>query len=139
MKNIFKYNNGEVDLFADPIAVDRKLRMALGDDFATLKALFEVDGDGKLTSSPLEFMMATEKQIAATRQAFGCQPFDPHTGKGATDDVVLELWEQFWNWMADQKKTPVTSPMQARFTAPSKTSQNSSASRGTTRPTLASG
>lgn len=139
-REIFKYHNGEQDLFADPKAIERKLRISLGGDPATtLKALWAKDDEGKLTASDVEYMIAEEKMIDATRKAFGLQPLDPFKGTGATDELALKLWSEFWDWMDEKKKPPVNSPMLGRFTAPSPTSPSSSASHGRMRPTSASG
>lgn len=94
-KGIFPYNNGQSDLYADPLAVNRKLLVAFsGDIEAALTAGYAPEGK---TNG------ATQAVIDGVRDAFGMLPFDPTTGTGATDAMVLRILSNFSDFMIEKK------------------------------------
>jgi hypothetical protein len=98
-KSCFKYFNGEVELFGDPLALRRKLNVSCGCDPAELWDRMEK------SESLTEKWALQGKMWQAVREAFGMLPFDPLTGKGAQDEHCIKAWNDFWLWM-DEKKNP---------------------------------
>lgn len=104
-RNVFAFNDGEKGLYGDPLALERRLRIACGGDpHKIAKRMNELIAAEWNDASDMEYYRLQEKLVSAVRQAFGMQPFDPQSGKGARDADCLKLWDDFWQWR-DQKKT----------------------------------
>lgn len=111
-RNIFEYFDGEKKLFGDPLALQRKIRIALGADWDFVR---EHTGPGDHEEP--QKSIAHGKMLAAVREAFGMRPFDPLSGKGATDKLCLATWNTFSSWLDEKKNPPVTSPTTPPFSA----------------------
>lgn len=91
-RNIFPYHNGERQVYGDPLKIRRRLNARL--DGNLNKALSEKD------LSPDHY----ERVLDAVVFAFDLIPFDPETGKGAQEEVVVRALKAFLDWL--QKKSP---------------------------------
>lgn len=100
---VFSYCNGAEDVYADPLAVYRKLFAALdGDPDAVLgKAAHE---------DPAVHLPARGQLSEAVRKAFDMAPFDAKTGAGATEsDCLAAVWS-FCHWLEERKKKAASTP-----------------------------
>ena len=102
-KRIFQYFNGEKQVYADPIEINRAIFHELGD----VPALIEK------TKAPNDDVayQAMNKFVAGARAAFGMPTISPETGKGATFDEVLAAWEDFVLFMQKKNPLPANTPM----------------------------
>lgn len=101
---IFQYHNGTAAMYADPMALHRKLSHALGGDIA--KAV----GKTRSEIAP-EAYGAMERFLAAVRIVFEMTAFDSATGRGATEGDCLDVYEAFLDFEASKKnssKSPAT-------------------------------
>lgn len=122
-KNIFRFNNGERDVYADPLVLrDRLFTVSLG-EFWNLR-----DKERKIATANddptiiMEGIKAREHLIYIGREVFQMIPFDDTTGKGATAEECLKVTDEFLTFLA-QKKTkhappPTTSPPTASTPQP---------------------
>ena len=123
-KNVFSYFNGAETIYADPLAIYRRLAHALGgnpnevvqrselgitgpreaypDDQAYEEALA-----AEVASEPMRFE-AMEQLLEAIRVVFRMEPFVPATGKGATEKDCRDAFEAFIAYLEDQKKSAVS-------------------------------
>lgn len=114
---IFQYPSidGTMQLFADPLAVRRKLLARTGgkiDEFVDRQRLMfstsqEINNGSTQEADPgifIEGSAAEEMIVAAVVHAFDLPPFDPTTGGGATQEYCLLLFDSFNEWR-EQKKT----------------------------------
>lgn len=92
------YHRGDgVEIYADPLAVNRAIVKALkGDHNRVLAELSHEVEDVRLE--------AEGQAVDAARPAFGMHPFDPETGAGVTDKEVLDVLCQFCEYL-EQKKS----------------------------------
>jgi hypothetical protein len=103
---IFKYHDGERDVFADPLRVRRLFAHALdGEPNRYLERIQE-----NAAAEPVAFE-AMERVLAATCQAFGLTPFDPATGAGCTEEKILGVLCAFQAWEDQKKTTSATTPV----------------------------
>lgn len=113
-RNIFRYNDGEQDRYGDPLALESNLIEALGDLTLLLQKINAMRAAQADPLALIEGVQARRVLIGGVRAAFGLKPFDPATGRGATDDLALGTYLAWVNWT--QKKsgngpdTPSTSP-----------------------------
>ena len=108
---IYEYHNGEKTVFADPLAVQRKmLRLAAG-NLAGLSqdaSTPEPDALGNVEpqdpSKVLLRLDAQEALVGVIREAFGLAPFDPDTGKGVPEKHCWKVWDDFYEWLEKNVK-----------------------------------
>jgi hypothetical protein len=93
---IFPYHNGQSQVFADPLALQRKLNVLLQGDIGTVvkEAYTATVGD---TGG------AMQKLLDAIREAFSLSPVDPATGQGITDLMALSIFRQFGEFLSAKK------------------------------------
>jgi hypothetical protein len=102
------YHDGREPVYADPLAVWRKLTVATRGELAALLARYNENGTSQdLAAGPL-----AEAAVAA----FGLVPFDKLTGHGACEDDALWLLGDFLAWRAEKKNGAVTSPTSPAYT-----------------------
>lgn len=114
-RRIFQYHNGREVVWADPLALRRRLVVALGGDISAVVKDVNADRqpegwpDGKeFTPDPATVMVAAfaaEKFLAGIRKAFDMAPFDPATGEGADERCCLDAYDA-WQEFEDSKKKP---------------------------------
>lgn len=105
-RNIFgPVFNGAEMVFYDPLRLKRRLQALLGSETQELLANW-----GHLD--------AQERFLAAVRAAFDLPPFDQVTGGGATEEVVLGLWDGYNGWL---KKNGRGTPPSATTSPPTAT------------------
>lgn len=98
------YWDGRANVYADPIAVRRKLSACLGGDLPGVVRAMR-------SANPVESLPALERLCAAVCAAFGLgSPFDPATGAGVVEAEWRPVLEQFIAWLAAQKKTTASPP-----------------------------
>jgi len=102
-RQIFGYFNGEKEVFADPLQVQRKLRQFLGDQEKVV---------GTLNSDNLsEADSVADLFLDAIAQAFAIpRRFDAATGVGFTEKNLRDLWNKFQGWLDEKKNPPGNSP-----------------------------
>jgi hypothetical protein len=115
---IFEYAVNGQRLFADPMAVHRRLTLALGGNpNAVLEqseaGLFEEDNPAAADEpqNRLARAAAEERLWPAVRSALGLPAFDPKTGQGVTDATCRRLLDQFVAFEAQKKTTAPASPI----------------------------
>jgi hypothetical protein len=99
---IFEYHDGERTVFADPLAIQRKmLRLAAGN----LVGLSEAASAPEKATGPeepgkvLERLNAQEQLLSVIREGFNLPEFDPNTGKGALEKQCWKVWDDFYGWL----------------------------------------
>lgn len=90
------YHNGQSPVYADPVAVYRKLHYAL--DGVPADYISDSKAEDVQVSYP-----AKEKLLAATRFAFGLQEFNPVDASGTQDDDCWRLLNVFLDWVNKKK------------------------------------
>jgi hypothetical protein len=149
-KNIFPYNDGFEDLFADPLVIQRRLFEATQGQFYT-RLMPEsqttarspgLGPDGKpLPPLPEEriaadavALPASAAVVEAVRYAFELLPWDRKTGEGLTEEQVIDLLDEYHAWCAKKnastEEPPTCSPPTPDSTtsAPTTTSGSDSGS-----------
>lgn len=96
-RQVYKYHNGNEEVFADPIRCYRALYRETNGEFSSLVK------DCSDKSNPLLAVKAAEALIAAARVVFELKDFDKKTGEGVTDEEVDHLLDSFLGWL-DKKK-----------------------------------
>lgn len=122
-KKIFEYQSGAETLYADPLAVSRKILLLTGGDPNRL--VEQATAADPATAGPEALFAASsaaDRLLAAVREAFDLPPFDRTTGQGATEGHVLGVWQAFCAFL--QKKSPPpasapTSPVPTESPSPS--------------------
>ncbi|OAI39612.1 hypothetical protein AYO40_01220 [Planctomycetaceae bacterium SCGC AG-212-D15] len=115
-RKVFKYHNGISDVWADPLALNRKIRALMNGDPAKVVANYNSDNQNESDA-------AAELFFPAIARAFEVAPFDKATGEGFVDEDLLKLWEMFQSWLDEKKKkeessrtsVPPTAPQWPRF------------------------
>lgn len=133
-RNVFSYYNGKEIIFADPLAVHRRLTRALDgnpnevlgkvdlgiagppDSYASEEDYAAALEQERLTE-PLRYE-ATERMVEAVRAAFDMAPFNRLDGAGATEEDCRAALDTFIVFMEGKKKAPVNSPTSSPLTAP---------------------
>lgn len=103
-RQLFRYHNGEREVFGDPLRIWRRLNNHL-------------EGKGRETweaaaqeANLLEADRAQEKIYRAAVVAFDLVPLDPDTGAGCTEDHVKEVLDSFLKWIEQKKSEAENSP-----------------------------
>ena len=122
-RRIFEYPSvdGSAKLFADPLAVRRKLMARSAgkiDDIVDIyRASIEAGNakaDGEIKDvNPGVFVQgdnAEEQIVQAVRYAFDLKPFDPKDGSGAPAKYCLRLFDWFTEWREQKKTSEETTP-----------------------------
>ena len=95
-RSIFSYHNGTAEVFGDPLALARKLTIALqGDIQNAVDAAYNSktgDADGSM-----------DRLLNAIRDVFALPALDPTTGKGVTDLMALAVYRRFAEFAAAKK------------------------------------
>lgn len=98
-KAIFGYHDGQRERYADPLVLRRTLIRACDGDLDGLwRAAAEPETREGATPDPgaeLARQDAQERFNQAVRKAFELLPFDPATGQGCTEAMVLAVWEKW--------------------------------------------
>lgn len=98
-RRIFPYWNGEAAVCGDPLAVRRRLTLALqGGGVNAL--LQEANGADELAAAA-----ATGRLVDAVRQAFEMAPFDPATGRGATEEDCRRALRSFSDFLEKKNQS----------------------------------
>jgi hypothetical protein len=101
-KRVYRYHNGADAIYADPMALDRRLILELRDVNAVIRQTKEED--------PLVWVPAVESFLAAIRKVFELTPFDRVSGNGCDDQRVYDVYNEYQAWKEDQKKTSGIKP-----------------------------
>jgi len=109
-KKIFAYEVGGKVVFGDPAKLLRLLWFHSDGQFKELLNQ-HISADEKV-SSP-----ATDKLVQVVCDTFDLPAFDSATGEGTTEGEVLEVLEQFLNWLDTKKKSTAPSPTSTAPTA----------------------
>lgn len=110
-KNIFKYNNGERDVFGDPILIETrffKTLMEQGNPESILKNLGEENHALRED--------AINKFVPAVMAAFKVKPLDEETGDGLTVSQMIDLYSDYFQWYAGVKKNTEDTPNSSQST-----------------------
>jgi len=109
-RKVFKYHDGEKDVWADPLAMSRKLRALMGGN--PEKIVTQYNSDVQMDSDN-----AAEVFFPAIAEAFQVKRFDRLTGDGFTDEDLLKTWEMFQAWLEAKKKRDANLPTSVMPTA----------------------
>jgi hypothetical protein len=135
-KNIFKFFDGAKEVYGDPLAIQRRLRLAtnsrLSDLIDAVNGPEEYDewreklkGASEEDKAKLrEFLagasaamdQAREELYPAIVKAFPLVPFNPESGEGATDDVIIQAMTSLNQWLGQKKTSTVMPPKSASST-----------------------
>lgn len=88
-RNIYQFPDGSQ--FADPIAIHRRLIIALNGDVN--QALDQAEHENPVVKARAELQLAD-----ASRVAFNLPYFNPEDGSGLTDEEVLFLLRDYLSW-----------------------------------------
>lgn len=124
-RRVFRYFDGSAAVYADPMALNRRLIHELGGEQDAVFADSHSPVDG--VAYP-----AVERLLAAARRAFGMAPFDPATGTGPLEKDVRRVLNEFLDFFGE----PATPPAS---TATSPPSTAAASSPSPTPPSAASG
>lgn len=95
---IYKYHDGDKEVLADPLEIERRLKAMLGNDLnAHLKKVKD------------DYEAATQ-WYSAIDAAFEITPFSKETGKGATIAMKRRLWDDYWTWVKKKDGTTEETP-----------------------------
>ena len=121
---VFRFFDGEKPRYGDPLKIHRELYMALGSPDEVFAA-YESD-------DPAAWMPAAGRIAEAARLAFPMAPFDPATGKGATEQHCRDAVDALWACLAGEKKAGTTagSPTGSPATTSTPTSSPSPSASG---------
>lgn len=100
-EGVFSYFDGEKTVFGDPLRVERELYQSLA---VTNRGPDEVFA-AYASKDPALWMPAVGLVVEAVRRAFAMAPFDPATGRGATEAHCRDAVEALWDYL-DLKKKP---------------------------------
>lgn len=118
-KKVFKYNDGQKDVYADPLDVRRRLLQSSGGAFYRLcQQAREPEPPPELPAGapPADqggpgyehFLMAAltarGRLNAAMRQAFGLPEFDPTKPGGVTEAMVDRIYDEYVKFMEGEEK-----------------------------------
>jgi hypothetical protein len=104
---IYRYSNGEQDLFGDPLAIKRSLIQLAGGDLPGLIEKAVPPDELNNQENPAAAAMridAEEKLVEIIRKAFQLPKVDPKTGSGVTDSMVWRVWDDFSEFLLGEKK-----------------------------------
>jgi len=102
-RKIFKYHDGTKDVYADPLAMNRKLRALMAGNPEKVVAAYNGDDD-------IAADAAAEVFFPAIAEAFQVTRFNRLTGEGFVDEDLLKLWEMFQAWLLEKKNRAANSP-----------------------------
>lgn len=97
---VFRYEVNGRAVFADPLALRRRLIQATGGEFNTLLAEAQPATGGE--SDPAGEVgreNARERVLGAVYQAFGLTPVDPETGGGVTEEEAAAVLTAYLAWL----------------------------------------
>lgn len=123
-KRIFKYFDGESEIFADPSELDFQIAHLDIEQIMFPERLADIPtlADGTIDHAkinPLDVKLMVDSSHDADpliRQAFQVKPFDRTTGKGMLFEEVVELFNDYLTWRNDVKKNMQTPPTSATAT-----------------------
>lgn len=124
------YADDGAPVYADPLAIDRKLKLLLGGDVT--RALEEYHSPDPAVALP-----AAEQFVHAICVAFGLTPFDPRTGQGTIESECVRTWNNYQAWVEKKNQKAGNSPTSAPPTpasSPSKTSTTTPSAASTSTP-----
>jgi hypothetical protein len=93
--------DGRTVRHADPLRIRRRLAQLLGREAPKLLEQWQAE-----EAPPQVRIDAAEHFLWAVSEAFELPKFDPADGQGATEDVVIGVWNAFHDWL--KKKGPTT-------------------------------
>lgn len=99
LREIYRYQWGGKDRFADPHKVRRVLHLHLGNSLSETIAI----ANGKDNPDPQLWFEAWDRLVGSVCAAFGLEPFDPVTGAGAKDDDCRDLLTAFFKWEGEHR------------------------------------
>ena len=102
---IFEYNNGERQVFGDPLLLrDRIFTVSMGEFWNLRKKVLKIDAANDDITIIMEGIEARGHLVNIARAVFDMVPYNDATGKGATAEDCLNVTNLFLHWL-DQKKT----------------------------------
>lgn len=107
---IYSYHDGVKDVFADPLALKRKLVQAARGDLAGLIQRATPPEENAGPEAPdrtLDRMNAETELLAVVREAFQLPEINPATGEGCTDSMVWRVWDHFGDYLSGEKRRGV--------------------------------
>lgn len=130
-RNIFRYDCGAGERFADPL----ELQLALWEALPDLDALCDQvwPPQGQPEQPPEVWGPALKRIVHGVRAVFGLPAVDPGTGAGVDGEQVVEVLQQFWAFWAQKKSSTPASPSGAP------TSQAPTECPGPARPPITAG
>ena len=112
---IFEYDTGAGKRFADPLAIYRGLVVRLDGDLAGAieAAQPPEDPKGEDPGRRIVRLKAEERLLAAVRETFCLERFDPETGQGAHDRLTWRALNSYLEWCEGEgqggESTPTSS------------------------------
>ena len=117
-RKIFRYNNGEKDVYVDPTELEYQLARLDIDSFFSAKRLSMLPEkeDGSLdieavSEEDIKILMDSYHEAEPRlREAFGVRPFDRETGEGMLFREIINLYSSFISWRNELKKNTAPPP-----------------------------
>lgn len=129
-RKVFPYHDGENDVFGDPeeiyLALSREFN---GDVAGPLERLEQIarEGLGAGGDPKPDYVTPPELALEAAelngeinaraRRAFGMAPYDRRTGRGATEAMCRQVFDDYLAWTDEKKNPPDASPSASPVTA----------------------
>jgi hypothetical protein len=109
-KKIFRYNDGEKVVAADPLLLRGKLTLAAIQRGKTIGGVIEsankVDLEGISDIELSEAWAALDMLADISQEAFGLVPFNAETGNGADMAHAIGLVDHFYKWCEKKNQQP---------------------------------
>lgn len=111
---VFGYETGGGKRYADPLAIFRALALGLDGDLAgAIEAAQPPSDEEAREENPgkrMARLVAEGRLLDVVRGAFALLPFDPETGKGATDTVAWRALNAYLEWCEGEGQGGERSP-----------------------------
>jgi hypothetical protein len=109
-RGVFKYFNGEKEVYADPLTLNRQILIATAGQPSALTQKVFIDVAKATPEEILESCQATEKLVAVIRHVFQMKPLNTETGAGAMDSHCLMAWRELATYLSKKNRSSVNSP-----------------------------
>lgn len=107
-RNIFKYYDGESEVFGDPLALRAEIFILTNGNPNELTRKVFVDLNPSTPPEKLVEAYNAQKQLVQiARTVFKMKPYDEKTGKGATMEHCQMAWRMLMLYLNQEKKNTV--------------------------------
>lgn len=116
-RNVFKYFNGEKEVFGDPLALYRRLLILTGGKPDELSEKVFINLNKATTEQVVAASQAHQQLCGIIREVFSMKPYNPEDDSGAKDEHCLMVWRQMATFLNQKKNPTVNLPTESQPTA----------------------